>query len=374
GRPGVPAQDRSGARAAHSGLAGGERPVPRGRGSSGRPRYRGEAARRPAGQGAGVKDLRTSLLAVILWAVALVCIQWPALSLPLAGACGTAAVLTVVTWRTGRRRGIRLPSNGLVVLILLCCAALALSVAAAQPQRAVLAQSDGRAVEAVVTVSSSASVGSDGRLWFDAQTSEVGAPGDLEPLSAPVRVGVDPFDGADLGAVLRVIGQAKGTEPSEQAGLVIFATRAEVVSPASGIFAVAASTRADFVARATRLPEPGAGLLPGLAVGDTRAVSEQLNAAMLASGLSHLTAVSGANCMIVVAAVFWLVSLAGGGRLVRVVLSLLALGAFVVLVTPEASVVRAAVMAALAMLSVLLGRPSAGLAMLSLAVCGLLIA
>ncbi|MDQ0612597.1 competence protein ComEC [Microbacterium sp. W4I4] len=319
-----------------------------------------------------MKDLRTSLLAVILWASALLCIQLPMIALPMAGACGTGAVLALVACRVTRASGLRM--NGLVVLTLLCCCAVGLSVAAAQPQRAVLGESDGRAVAAIVTVSSSTSVGSDGRLWFDAQTIRFGAPGDMDPISASVRIGVDPVDGVDLGAVVEVSGQAKGTEPSEQAGLVIFATDAEVVSPASGIFAIAASTRAEFVARATRLPEPGAGLLPGLAVGDTRAVSEQLNAAMLASGLSHLTAVSGANCMIVVAAVFWLVSLAGGSRLLRVALSLLALGAFVVLVTPEASVVRAAVMAALAMLSVLLGRPSAGLAMLSLAVCGLLIA
>ena len=47
--------------------------------------------------------------------------------------------------------------------------------------------------------------------------------------------------------------------------------------------------------RALRLPAPGAALLPGLAVGDTRAVDEKLNDAMLASGLSHLTAVSGSN-------------------------------------------------------------------------------
>lgn len=316
-----------------------------------------------------MKDLRTTVLAVTLWVVALLCVQLPVIALPLAGACGTGAVLAIATRRwTGHR------ATGVAVLILLCSAAVGLSVAAAMPQRAGLAQSDGRAFEAVVTVSSSSSVGSDGRLWFDAQTIRAGAPGGMTALSAPVRVGVDPIGGVDLGAVLQISGQAKGTGSSEQAGLVIFATTAEVVSPASGIFAVAASTRSEFVARATRLPEPGAGLLPGLAVGDTRAVSEQLNAAMLASGLSHLTAVSGANCMIVVAAVFWLVSLAGGSRMLRVVLSLLALGAFVVLVTPEASVVRAAVMAALAMLSVLLGRPSAGLAMLSLAVCGLLIA
>ena len=46
---------------------------------------------------------------------------------------------------------------------------------------------------------------------------------------------------------------------------------------------------------------------------------------------------------------------------------------FVVLVTPEPSVVRAATMAAIAMLAVLLGRPGAGLALLSVAVTVLLV-
>lgn len=312
-----------------------------------------------------MKDLRTGILALLLWAAALLCIQLPVLALPLAGACGAGAVGVLLAGRWRR---------GFVVLVLLCASAVGLVVAGAQPQRALLAQSDGRAVEAVVEVASSASVGKDGRLWFDTRTVSVGSPGHAEPLSARVRVGVEPIPGVDMGARLRVTGQGKATGPSEQAGLVIFGTDVEVASPASGVFALAADTRATFVARATRLPEPGAGLLPGLAVGDTRAVSPELNDAMIASGLSHLTAVSGSNCMVIVAAVFWLVSLAGGSRALRVVLSLTALGAFVVLVTPEPSVVRAAVMAALAMLSILLGRPSAGLAMLSLAVCGLLIA
>lgn len=316
-----------------------------------------------------MKDLRTSVLAVIIWVAALVCIQLPQLALPLTGACAAGAASLILVQRMRAKR-----AQGLVVLVLLCCSALGMTVAAAQPERGKLAELDGRVVEAVVQVSSSASVGSDGRLWFDAQTRQVGQPGSLMPLNAPVRVGVAAVDGVDMGAQLRVTGQVKRTEPSERAGLVIFGTEVEVVTPASGIFAIAATTRADFVARATRLPEPGAGLLPGLAVGETRAVTQSLNAAMLASGLSHLTAVSGANCMVIVAAVFWLVSLMGGGRTLRIVLAMLSLGAFVVLVTPEPSVVRAAVMAALAMLSALLGRPSAGLAMLSVAVSGLLIA
>lgn len=312
-----------------------------------------------------MKDLRTAVLALLLWGAALLVIHLPAIAVALAvlGAAGAAMLLLT-----------RARVRGFAALVLLCCAAVGVVVASGADARDRVGANDGHAVEAVIEVTSSASVGSDGRLWFDAQTIRIGPPGVVAAVSAPVRVGVEPLDGADLGARLRVTGQAKATDAGERAAAVIFGTTAEVTRPASGIFAIAARTRADFIARAIQLPEPGAGLLPGLAVGDTRAVSEELNQAMLASGLSHLTAVSGANCMIVVAAVFWLVSLTGGSRTLRVVLALGSLGAFVVLVTPEPSVVRAAVMAALAMLSVLLGRPSAGLAMLSLAVCGLLIA
>lgn len=237
-----------------------------------------------------MRDLRTSLLAVILWGVALISICLPALALPVAGIGLAGAVFALVRARDRDRQ-----RNGFLILVLLCCAAVAVTVAVAQPMRTHLAQHDGRAVEAIVDVTSSASVGQDGRLWFDARTVQIGPPGRLEQLGAPVRVGVAPMDGAEPGARLHVTGQAAVTEPAEQAGLVVFGTDADVVARASGVFAIAARTRADFIARATRLPEPGAGLLPGLAVGDTRAVSEELNAAMLSSGLSHLTAVSGAN-------------------------------------------------------------------------------
>ncbi|MFE6994552.1 ComEC/Rec2 family competence protein [Microbacterium sp. NPDC057659] len=314
-----------------------------------------------------MKDLRSAVLAASVWVIALLTVLLPGAAVPL----GVTALLGACGWALGpgrRRRG-----SGLVVLSLLCGAVVALTSAAAQPARDRAAELGGRAVEVTAEITSSASVGSDGRLWLDALTMRLGPPGHAEPLPVPVRIGIDPQDGVDLGAELTIAGQAKTTDAGERATLVVFTTTGEVSRPASGIFAIAAHTRADLIDRATTLPEPGAGLLPGLAVGDTRAVSEELNAAMLASGLSHLTAVSGANCAIVVAAVFWIVALCGGGRRTRVVVSLAALGAFVVLVTPEPSVIRAAVMAALAMLTVLLGRPSAGMAMLSVAVAGILL-
>lgn len=259
------------------------------------------------------------------------------------------------------------------MLLLAAMAATAITVTLALPARELSAESAGRVVEVTGTVTSSAAFGQDGRLWFEAQSISIGIRGEPTAVSVPVRVGVEPGEGFDLGAEVRVLGEAETTDAGERSALVVFATEAEVVRAAEGVFGVAAGARQAFIARATRLPEPGAGLLPGLAVGDTRAVSEELNADMRSTGLSHLTAVSGANCAIVVGAVFWLTALCGGGRVLRVTLAAAGLAGFVVLVTPEPSVIRAAVVAGVAMITVLLGRPRAGAAMLALCVVGILV-
>ncbi|WP_193787045.1 ComEC/Rec2 family competence protein, partial [Leucobacter celer] len=58
---------------------------------------------------------------------------------------------------------------------------------------------------------------------------------------------------------------------------------------------------------------PGASLVPGFAVGDTSLGSEQLNAAMQQGSLTHLVAVSGANCALVVSAMASVVARLGVG-------------------------------------------------------------
>ena len=116
----------------------------------------------------------------------------------------------------------------------------------------------------------------------------------------------------------------------------------------------------------------GAALVPGLAIGDTSAVSNGLDTAMQASSLSHLTAVSGANCAIVTAAAFGVAALCGFPRGLRIAVALLALAAFVVLVTPQPSVVRAGVMAVVVLLAIASGRPGGGVTALAVAVIGLL--
>lgn len=90
------------------------------------------------------------------------------------------------------------------------------------------------------------------------------------------------------------------------------------------------------------------------------------------SSLTHLTAVSGANCAVIVGLVLALAAAAGLRRPARGVAALAALGAFVILVTPQPSVLRAAVMAAVLIVSTASGRPSRGLPALAVAVVVLL--
>jgi competence protein ComEC len=89
--------------------------------------------------------------------------------------------------------------------------------------------------------------------------------------------------------------------------------------------------------------------------------------------LTHLTAVSGANCAIVVGAIYLLISRFRIGRWIRVLLAGLSLLGYVLLVGPEPSVLRAAVMATVVLLATGLGRSGAPSEALALCVIVLLV-
>ena len=91
-------------------------------------------------------------------------------------------------------------------------------------------------------------------------------------------------------------------------------------------------------------------LVAGLAIGDTSLLTKDLNDRLKLLSLTHLNAVSGANCAIVVGAVFWLLGLVTKRRTLRVGIAIVSLIAYVALVGGGASVVRAAVMAAVVLL------------------------
>lgn len=119
---------------------------------------------------------------------------------------------------------------------------------------------------------------------------------------------------------------------------------------------------------------PGAELVPGLAVGDTALVEERLDATMRDSSLTHLTAVSGANCALVTGAFTALLARFGAGRRTRVTAAAAGLLGFVVLVGPDPSVLRAALMAAVMLVSSFGGKRGSALPALGLAMLVLLLA
>ncbi|TDN92814.1 ComEC/Rec2 family competence protein [Microbacterium sp. BK668] len=324
-----------------------------------------------------LRRLRLLAVAGWAWSVAIVATLAPAMAgfLALAGWAITAGTVALIP----RRHGTALVA---LVLALAAGSAVASHVALAEPARDDLRSvvGGGRAIEVTATVVGKVEQRASRELAFDAVVTIVRAgradvPGHDLPIG--IRVHPEEVEGLaelDVGAIVVAAGSTRATDAGERAVVDLLAGRGvAVVQPPVGLLAAAGALRHGLTAAAEGLPEPGGGLLPGLAVGDTTLVEPSLDEAMTSSSLSHLTAVSGANCALVVGTAFAAAALAGASRGVRIAASMAALGGFVVLVTPEPSVSRAAVMAAVAMLAVALGRPAVGISVLSLAVTVLLI-
>ena len=129
----------------------------------------------------------------------------------------------------------------------------------------------------------------------------------------------------------------------------LFPSEIEVRAPTGG-WALVADVRSRFSAAATAGLEPReAALLLGLCIGDTSRFSARDIDAFRASGLAHLLAVSGSNVAIVLGAVALAARRLAYAR--RLALTLAAAVAFVAVVGPDGSVLRAAVMGSVALLA-----------------------
>jgi len=105
------------------------------------------------------------------------------------------------------------------------------------------------------------------------------------------------------------------------------------------------------------LPEPEGGLAAAILIGLRDRVDRNVAAAFTTAGVSHIVAISGWNIAIVAATVAALLR-GRFGRRSRTVLTLLAIAAYTLFAGASASVLRAAVMAGVAMAAVESGRGS----------------
>lgn len=198
------------------------------------------------------------------------------------------------------------------------------------------------------------------------------ARGDWE-VGAPVMLRVSPQEQPPIGARLRVIGTVREGDPLRGLAAIIDVERAAVISPPGPLGSMADSVRRSLRASLAGSPERAAALVEGLAVGDETAQPDELAEQMRVSGLSHLTAVSGGNTSIVVGAVLIVATVIGLGLYARVAAAGLALGAFVVIVGPQPSVLRASVMAVVALAAIITGSRRTGLHALAFAVVVLIV-
>jgi competence protein ComEC len=165
---------------------------------------------------------------------------------------------------------------------------------------------------------------------------------------------------SDLGEVM--VGQPVGftariTRPARHdlTVAVLNVTGRPVLGEAGAVQRAAHGFRSRFAATVRGvLPTDQAAMLPALVLGDTAAVTAETGREFRAAGMTHLTAVSGANVTIVCGAVLLTARLVGPR--VAVLLAALALVAFVIVVQPTASVLRAAVMGAIALTGMLSSR------------------
>ncbi|MET3369508.1 UNVERIFIED_CONTAM: competence protein ComEC [Jeotgalibacillus campisalis] len=215
-----------------------------------------------------------------------------------------------------------------------------------------------------------------GSRWsVDAALIEVTSKGLVIQGSADlVIVGGNGWQDVRPGQRVRTSGTVKAVrEGQKQAALLSASSAPVIVASTFDVRQSASDVRRHFVAASSWLPPDPAGLMPGMVTGDTSALPESLEADMKTTGMTHLTAVSGANCSLVLGG---FVLLARCLRLPRPVAGTLAacgLAAFVVMVGPEPSVLRAAVMGTVGLVATIGGLRGRSLTFLCLATIVLLL-
>ncbi len=326
-------------------------------------------------------DLRLVPPAATVWVVALVGPDRSMRSLlVLAAACAVLATYLLLRGRADRDRR-RLARRAVAVGCLAAATAALATSAAAAGARAASPLPELAAAGAVVPVllqldEAPRTLTGPGapRIIVSATVQEVA---ERQARGGRALVFGPAADWAGLGPGARVQLRAavRPAEPGDDALAVLSARSPPVVvsgpGPVQSAAGVLRTGLADSAAR-TLTARP-AGLLPGLVVGDTRAMDPGLTAEFRRAGLSHLTAVSGANVAIVVALLLWPLRRRGTDRRVQAAVGLLGVAGFVVLAGAGPSVLRAAAMAVVTLLALASGRSRVAVPALATAVAVLLV-
>jgi competence protein ComEC len=320
-------------------------------------------------------DLRLVPAALTSWAVTAAGILWQIGGSVVTAAVAVVATATVARWGSGRREpgvdGRGIATAVVAVAVVGAGFAVAIGLRVAEQRHHPIVEHYGTVAAVVVTPTETPRSLGSGRMMFRGSLQRLG---DGE-TSGRVVVFTRGTEFADLTAGRPATFRARIGRPTRRdlTVAVLSAAGEPKLGDAAPIDRVAHDIRTRFAdAARIALPTDQAAMLPALVLGDTATVTAQTTADFRASGLTHLTAVSGANVTIVCGAVLMTAALLGP-RLAAG-LAGLALVAFVIVVQPSASVLRAAVMGAITLLAVVSHRRRQAIPVLSACVVVLMIA
>ena len=332
-------------------------------------------------------DLRLVPSAVTAWLCSIMVLTAgvaPAFWTACGGVAVTGGALFLMTRGRAAHRGFREIAGSLAIVCLCAAASVLTAWNATQPARATLSDHPpGSTVRVVALVTGEPTPytsrsfersGEEGRgTAVTLQSERVGK----KPVAAQFTVfathpaWLDVADGDSITATLTI------SQTATPARLTARSTSAPVTNPSEEATAptpgLLHGARADLARLSLSHGAAAAGLVPGMTVGDTSQISRSLTEDMRTTGLTHLTAVSGSNCALVMTLTGYAALCMGAGRRLCVLAGMAALGCFVLLVGPDPSVLRASVMGALGALSMLSGRNGVSLSALSAAVIGLVL-
>ena len=310
-------------------------------------------------------DLRLALPAATAWLAAAVCCG-------LAPSTTVVVIVVVAVAMTAAALGRRLVVAAVCIGALLGAASAALHVAQLRSGPvAALARTAHPRADLVLTLVRDPTSRRDahGRSYVlvDATVTKVGR----HPARSPVLVIAHGGGWLDLLPGQRVRVNARLAPPrtgDDIAAVVLPRGRPVPVGQPPWWQRVAGVMRGRLRKACARLPPDERGLVPGLVVGDVSRMPPSLTDAFRVSGLTHLNAVSGENCAIVLATVGALLRRTPLRRGARIAVAAASLAAFVVLARPSPSVLRAATMGGAALLGMSVGRRAQPVPLLAAAV------
>jgi competence protein ComEC len=319
-------------------------------------------------------DLRLVPAALTSWAVTAAGILWADIGVVAALLVATAVTAAIAWWASARREagvGARMTAAGTVAVALTGLGfAVAIQLRVDQARHHPIADRFGTVAAVIVTPSESPRSLGGNRMMFRGSLRSV----ESDEMSGRVVVFTSVTGFTELTAGQPAAFDARITRPTRRdlTVAVLSSTGEASLGEAAPIQRAAQRVRTAFGATArSALPADHAAMLPALVLGDTSALTGQTTDEFKTAGLTHLTAVSGANVTIVCGAVLLTAGLVGPRF--AVALAAVALVAFVIVVQPSASVLRAAVMGAITLLAVVSHRRRQAIPVLSASVIALMI-